>query len=326
MTTRRTVLKGLAAATVSASFTRPVLAASCSPRKLWTMMGDYPHTHALMAGAVKSPCVALDIAPVKVPSTAFARAVAMEFDISELALVTFLMAKAYGRKLVLLPAVNLSRYQHRYLVYNSERGLLEPKDLERARIGTRLFTATTPTWVRGILASDYGVDVGRIRWVTYQKPNVPEFRDPPNVTMVPPGTDITAMLLRGEIDAAVLDPIPSDPRLKPVIHSPGKAENDWAAKHHAIQINHMVVVKEDLTRCDQLNARTRTNRHAWVSRCRERRWFPRLLPMWSLAQVGPQRDRRRFGAWRSADRVRPRHKRKEQTFPPARTVCASHPP
>jgi 4,5-dihydroxyphthalate decarboxylase len=214
------------------------------------MMGDYPHTHALMTGAVKSPCVTLDIAPVKVPSTAFARTVAMEFDVSELALVTFLMAKAYGRKLVLLPAVNLSRYQHRYLVYNSERGLLEPKDLERARIGTRLFTATTPTWLRGILADDYNVDVGRIRWVTYQKPNVPEFRDPPNVTMVPPGTDIAAMLLRGEIDAAVLDPIPSDPRLKPVIHSPGKAENAWAAKHHAIQINHMVVVKEELTKSD----------------------------------------------------------------------------
>ena len=250
MATRRTVLKGLAAAGASATFARRSYAASCSPRKLSTMMGDYPHTHALMTGAVKSPCVTLDIAPVKVPSTAFARAVAMEFEVSELSLVTFLMAKAYGRKLVLLPAVNLSRYQHRYLVYNSERGLMEPKDLERARIGTRLFTATTPTWLRGILAGDYGVDVGRIRWVTYQKPNVPEFRDPPNVTMVPPGTDITAMLLRGEIDAAVLDPIPSDPRLKPVIHSPGKAENDWAARHRAIQINHMVVVKEELTRSD----------------------------------------------------------------------------
>ena len=250
MTTRRTVLKGLAAATVSAAFPHRGYAASCSPRKLWTMMGDYPHTRALMTGAVKSPCVTLDIAPVKAPATAFARTVAMEFDVSELSLVTFLMAKAYGRKLVLLPAVNLSRYQHRYLVYNSERGRMEPKDLEHARIGTRLFTATTPTWVRGILADDYGVDVGRIRWVTYQKPNVPEFRDPPNVTMLPPGTDIAAMLLRGEIDAAVLDPVPGDPRLKPVIHSPGKAENAWATKHHAIQINHMVVVKEELTRSD----------------------------------------------------------------------------
>ncbi len=93
MTTRRTILKGLAAVGATATFARRSYAASCSPRKLWTMMGDYPHTHALMTGAVKSPCVALDIAPVKVPSTAFARAVAMEFDISELSLVTFLMAR-----------------------------------------------------------------------------------------------------------------------------------------------------------------------------------------------------------------------------------------
>ena len=41
--------------------------------------------------------VTLDIAPVKVPSTAFARTVAMEFDVSELSLVTFLQAKANGR-------------------------------------------------------------------------------------------------------------------------------------------------------------------------------------------------------------------------------------
>src|SRR6266700_2473671 len=106
MTSRRTVLKGLAAAGASAMFAQPSYAASCAPRKLSTMMGDYPHTHALMSGAVKSACTTLDIAPVKVPSTVFARTVAMEFEVSELSLVTFLQAKAYGRNLGLLPAVN----------------------------------------------------------------------------------------------------------------------------------------------------------------------------------------------------------------------------
>ncbi|HYK79433.1 MAG TPA: hypothetical protein VEU95_07380, partial [Micropepsaceae bacterium] len=161
MTTRRTVLTGLAAAGASTMFARSALGASCGLRKLSTMMGDYPHTHALMTGAVKSSCVTLDIAPVKVPSTAFARTVAMEFDVSELSLVTFLQAKANGRKLVLLPAVNLSRFQHPYLVYNSARGPMTPKDLEHARVGVRLITATTPSWLRGILADDYGVDVSR---------------------------------------------------------------------------------------------------------------------------------------------------------------------
>src|SRR5450432_3716390 len=157
MTTRRQVLKGLAAAGASLPLARVAHAANapgCKARKLWTMVGDYPHTHALHTGTVKSACVDLDIAPVQVPATAFARTVAMEFDISELSLITFLQAKTYGRKLVLLPAVNLSRFQHPFLMYDSTRGVMRPKDLEGARVGVRLFTATTPSWLRGILADD----------------------------------------------------------------------------------------------------------------------------------------------------------------------------
>ena len=61
--------------------------------KLWTMAGDYPHTHALFSGAVKSSSVTLNLAKVPTPASAFARTVAMEFDVSELSLVTFLQAK-----------------------------------------------------------------------------------------------------------------------------------------------------------------------------------------------------------------------------------------
>jgi 4,5-dihydroxyphthalate decarboxylase len=213
------------------------------------MMGDYPHTHALHTGGVKSSCVTLDLAPVSVPATAFARAVAMEFDISELSLITFLQAKTYGRKLVLLPAVNLSRFQHPFLMYDSRRGAMTPKDLEGARVGVRLFTATTPSWLRGILADDYGVDVTKIKWFAWQKPNVPEWHDPPNVTMIPQ-QDLKEMLLRGDVDAIQTDPI-DDPRIKTVIADPGAAAKAWQAKHGgAIQINHMVVVKEELTKSD----------------------------------------------------------------------------
>jgi 4,5-dihydroxyphthalate decarboxylase len=251
MATRRNILRGLVATAASLPFARHALAASssCGARKLFTMMGDYPHTHALVSGALRSPCVALDLAPVAVPSTAFARSVAMEFDVSELSLVTFLQAKSYGRKLVLLPAVNLSRFQHPFLMYDSTRGRMTPKDLEGARVGVRLFTATTPSWLRGILADDYGVDVGKIKWRAWQKPNVPEYRDPPNVTMIPQ-QDLAALLFRGEVDAIVADPVP-DPRIETVIPDPAAAAKAWQAKHNgAIQINHMVVVKEELTRSD----------------------------------------------------------------------------
>ena len=253
MTNRRDVLKGLAGYGAVVSLARisgaSAAASNACGRKFWTMMGDYPHTHALHSGAVKSPCVTLDIAPVQTPATAFARTVAMEFDVSELSLITFLQAHTYGRKLVLLPAVNLSRFQHPFLYYDSKRGVMKPKELEGARVGVRLYTATTASWLRGILADDYGVDVSKIKWLAGQKPNVPEWRDPPNVTMIPQ-QDLKAMLFRGEVDAIQTDPI-DDPRLKPVIPDPDAAAKAWQAKHGgAIQINHMVVVKEELTRSD----------------------------------------------------------------------------
>ncbi len=250
MTTRRDVLKTLAAAGASLPLSRVANAApAAGARKFGTMMGDYPHTHALHTGAVKSSTVALDMAPVAVPATAFARTVAMEFDVSELSLITFLQAKTAGRKLVLLPAVNLSRFQHPFLMYDSKRGQMKPKDLEGARVGVRLYTATTPSWLRGILADDYGVDVSKIKWFAWQKPNVPEWRDPPNVTMIPM-QDLKEMLFKGEVDAIQADPI-DDPRIKTVIPNPEAAAREWQKKHGgAIQINHMVVVKEDLTRSD----------------------------------------------------------------------------
>lgn len=259
-TTRRTLLTGLAASFLP-PFTGGVSRAlardeggKCAPRTLTAMMGDYPHTHALVTGAVTSPCVMLNFAQVTAPAAAFARTVAMEFDVSELSLVTFLMAKAAGRDLVLLPAVNLSRFQHAYLVYDSSRGMMTPKDLEHARIGTRLFTATTPTWLRGILAKDYGVDLTRIQWSAWQAPNVPEYKDPANVKHIPQ-SDLAELLFSRQVDAIVADPVPDDPRLKPVIADPAAAAKAWAAKNHAIQINHMVVVKREIAERDPQNVR-----------------------------------------------------------------------
>jgi 4,5-dihydroxyphthalate decarboxylase len=215
------------------------------------LLGDYPLTQALRTGEVKSGAVHLDFADVKTVSTAFKRVVRnLEFDCSELAIVTFLMAKAYGKPLVLLPAVVMARFQHPHIVYNMERGPLAPADLAGRRVGTRSYTVTTSTWLRSILADDYGVDLNRVKWITFEEPHVAEFRDPPTVERAPEGKELTAMLLAGEIDAAILPAVPSDPRLRPLIPDPPAAAEAWRKKYNAIQVNHMVVVKESLSRSD----------------------------------------------------------------------------
>ena len=65
-------------------------------------------TKGLKDGAVRSPRLEFDFADVKVPHSAFKRVVRdLEFDVAELAIVTFLMAKAFGKPYQLLPAVML---------------------------------------------------------------------------------------------------------------------------------------------------------------------------------------------------------------------------
>ena len=111
----------------------------------------------------------------------------------------------------------------------------------------RSYSVTTGAWIRGILADDYGVDLSKIQWITFEEPHVAEFRDPPNVQRAPAGKEINAMLLAGELDAAVLGAVPTDPKLKPVIPDPESAGKRWGEKHGAIQLNHLVGVKNTVS-------------------------------------------------------------------------------
>ena len=204
------------------------------------LLGDYPVTRYFKE---KAP---LEFASVKAAHTAFKRVVRdLEFDFAELAIVTFLLAKAHGKPLRLLPAVVMSRFQHPFLASTRE---LRPRDLEGKRVAQRSYSVTTATWIRGMLAQDYGVDLERITWVTFEEPHVAEFRDPPNVERAPAGKDMTEMLLSGEVDAAILGERPTDPRFKFVIPDPDAAAEAWRRKYGAIQVNHMVAVKDSVSR------------------------------------------------------------------------------
>ena len=215
--------------------------------RLHTLLGDYPVTRTLKSGELRSPYVAFDFADVKVPNTAFKRVVrALEFDVAELAIVTFLLARAHGNSLRLLPAVVTARFQHPLLVYNAARGHLSPADLPGRRIGLRSYSVTTATWVRGILYDDYGIPPERIEWVAFEEPHVAEYCDPPNVQRAPAGAQMIAMLLEGDLDAVIIGERSSDPRLKTVIPDPDASAQAWYRRTGALQINHMLMVKDDV--------------------------------------------------------------------------------
>ncbi|HEX4554396.1 MAG TPA: hypothetical protein VH249_10450 [Xanthobacteraceae bacterium] len=216
---------------------------------LHTMLGNYANTQALKKGEVRSDLVDFDFVEVKVANNMFKRIVRdAEYDFAELAIVTYLQAKAYGKPYVLLPAVLVSRGQHHTIAYNAERGPLGPSDLAGKRVGVRAYTVTTGTWVRGILAEDYGVDPGKVEWVTFEDPHVAEYVDPKAIKRAPPGKELVQMLLDGELDAAVVGDKLSDPRLKHLIPNAEGAARKWAQRHGGVPINHMAVVRTELAK------------------------------------------------------------------------------
>jgi 4,5-dihydroxyphthalate decarboxylase len=217
--------------------------------KLRTLLGDHSVTRAMKSGEIRSAGLIFDFADVKVPNTAFKRVVRdLEFDVAELAIVTFLVARAHGKPLALVPAVVTARFQHPFLICDAERGPLAPGDLPGRRVGLRSYSVTTAAWVRSVLADDYGVGLERVNWVTFEEPHVAEYRDPPNVERAPPGRDMISMLREGTLDAAIVGEQPSDSRWVPVIPDPAAAAQAWHQRTGALQVNHMLVIREALAK------------------------------------------------------------------------------
>jgi 4,5-dihydroxyphthalate decarboxylase len=218
-----------------------------NPLTLHTLLATNPNTAALKSGELQSSIVNFDFADVKTANKAFKALVReQKFDLGELAMVTFLQAKAYGKPYVLIPATVVARGQHHTIFYNPDRGHLAPSDLNGRRVGVRAYTQTTGAWLRGILEEDYGVDFKRVQWITFEDPHVAEYSDPAWVKRAPEGKELLRMLLDGEIDAAIFGS--ENPEgLTPLIPDAKTAAHQWAERHGGIPINHMMVVKESIT-------------------------------------------------------------------------------
>ena len=213
---------------------------------LRTLLGTHPCTAALKDGSIKSDSVTLDFTEFSPTNRGFKPMVReAAFDVSELAIVTYLMAKSVGKPMVLLPSVVVSRFQHAFALYHERSGTLQPADLNGKRVGIRSFTTTTGAWLRGILANDYGVDLNSIDWVTFEDAHVAEFQD--TTKRAPEGKQIVQMLIDGELDAVLGENV-QRPGLKTLFPDVAAEEKSWFAKYKIMPINHMVVISEKLSR------------------------------------------------------------------------------
>jgi 4,5-dihydroxyphthalate decarboxylase len=218
-----------------------------APLILRTALGKSPLVRALKEGAVASERVAFDFVEVDPVTRAFRRMTrAMEFDLCEIALTTHAQARAYGKPITALPVVLLSGLHHGALICRRDSPMRGPADLVGKRIGVRAWSQTTGVWVRGVLHDEYSVAHDAMTWVTEEDAHVQEFSDPPFVERIAQGQDLRAMLLSGEIDAAVALAGLEPAQIRTVIPDADTAAAAWQRKAGVYPINHVVVVKDAL--------------------------------------------------------------------------------
>ena len=213
--------------------------------RLLTALQTLGHTAPLKDGTVQLPDFALEFIEVPHIIQAFRRMVrGLDFDVSEMALTTYLTARAFHKPFTALPIFLERRFHHGAILYNTRLGIGGPKDLEGRRVGvSRGYTVTTGVWARGILQHEYGVDLEKITWVLSGDEHVTEFRPPPNVEGLEQGKTLEASLVSGELAAAIGIKV-EHPDIAPLIPD---------AVSHAFRrlqcdayypINHLVVVKD----------------------------------------------------------------------------------
>ena len=217
---------------------------------LKTALATYPHTKALKDGSVSAPGVQFDWVEVSPIVGAFRRMVrTLEFDVTEMAITTYLTARSFGKPFTALPLFVMRQFHHAPIVYNVKSGVQSPKDLEGKKVGVRAYTVTTGVWVRGILASEYGVDLDKITWVVVDEEHVTEYQKPSNV-LEKPKANLGEMVASGELAAAIGAGKVDSPDVKPLFANVGDVEAAWYRKTGIYPVNHTVVVKDSLLRDD----------------------------------------------------------------------------
>ena len=214
---------------------------------LKTALATYGQTQPLKDGTVRPASFGLEFEEVPKIIQAFRRMVrGLEFDVSEMAITTYICARAHGKAFTAIPVFPMRAFHHGAILHNTRSGIKTPKDLEGKRVGVnRGYTVTTGLWARSILQHEYGVDLSKVTWVLSGDEHVREYQPPSNVVSIEPGSTLEDQLISGGVVAAIGVPVDS-PDVKPLIPDAQEAGFRAMRERGLYPINHTVVVKDAL--------------------------------------------------------------------------------
>ena len=216
--------------------------------RLTTVTRTQGNNEALKTGRVTPRTCEFAFTEVPVLIDAFRRMVrGLEFDVSELAVTTYVCAKAHGKRFTALPIFLGRAFHHGAIFYHPSSGIRHPKELEGTRVGIqRGYTVTTGVWGRAVLQEEYGVDLSRITWVLSGDEHVTEYVPPSNVERLEPGKTLAGALLAHELTAVIGQEKMNDHGIQPLIPNALERGLEALRTRGHYPINHLMVVKDEL--------------------------------------------------------------------------------
>ena len=214
---------------------------------LKTVTRTQGNNRAFKDGTVKPKTFTPEFIEVDPLIAAFRRMVrGNEFDICEMAITTYICARAHGKPMTAIPVPLVRQFHHGATLVNKNSGVKVPKDLEGKRVGVnRGYTVTTGVWARGIMQAEYGLDLSKVTWVLSGDEHVAEYKAPSNVVPIEAGKKMEDMLISGELAAAIgVDVKHAD--VAPLIPNAMEAGLAALKRDGHYPINHLVVIKDEL--------------------------------------------------------------------------------
>jgi 4,5-dihydroxyphthalate decarboxylase len=183
----------------------------------------------------------------------------LEFDASEMSSSEFISRFGAGQcPFVAVPAFASRVFRHGFIFFNRKSGIRAPKDLEGRRVGVPLYTMSAAIWIRGLLQQEYGVDLGKIRWVqgalkkagAHGNPTVAPLLQEPAMEINRPGKSLSQLLADGDIDAVIssrpVEGIGSNPDIARMFANYREVEKDYYRRTRIFPIMHLIVIRRDV--------------------------------------------------------------------------------
>jgi 4,5-dihydroxyphthalate decarboxylase len=220
---------------------------------------DYDRTRPLQEGRVQVEGVELTYLPLRVEEVFWRMLRYQDFDVAELSMGSYLMAREKGfPRVIAIPVFPSRTFRHSCIYINTGSGIKEPKDLVGKRVGVPEYQITMAIWARGILQHEYGVKPQEMKWFTGGeehpgreekiKPDLPKRID---IRPIAPDQTLSSMLERGELDAMISAHLPSpfvqrSPKVARLIPNFREVEKDYFRRSGIFPIMHTVALREDV--------------------------------------------------------------------------------